>query len=267
MQRLKSVVSVIVIGVSLVMLVLSLAGIVWGWNAMAQLSNGIVNVLTEAETRLQEVDQGLDQVDTTLTQVRQEIADAEENVAALGADTEQNGRLMTVISDTVGAKVVPLVNKANTAINTFQETITVIDSTVATLNTLPFMSIPTPELATLRQISDELATLQTAVSELQTTLSERRAELIQGAVALLTASLTRIDQILESVQTRVGGYIQRLDATQTRLAQLKDSIPTALNMVALVNMLVLLWLAFAQVGLLIHSWRFLTGKDLLARWQ
>jgi hypothetical protein len=39
-----------------------------------------------------------------------------------------------------------------------------------------------------------------------------------------------------------------------------------LNIVTLLNTLVLLWLAFAQVGLLIHSWRFLTGKDLLARW-
>jgi hypothetical protein len=51
------------------------------------------------------------------------------------------------------------------------------------------------------------------------------------------------------------------------LAQLRESISAALNVVAWVNTLVLLWVAFGQVALLIHSWRFLTGKDLLARWQ
>jgi chromosome segregation ATPase len=266
MRRLKSVISVIVISVSLLMLVLSLAGIIWGWNATAQLSTGIVNMLTEVEMRLQEVDQSLGLVDSALTQTREGIAEVDENVKAMGTDAEENRRLMTVISDTVGAKVVPLVTKASTAINTFQQTITVLDSTIATLNTLPFISVPAPELSTLRQIADELAALQTAVNEFQTTLSERRSELIEGAVSILSASLNRIDQTLERVETRVTESRQRLEATRTRLAQLKESIPTALNMAALVNTLVLLWVAFGQVGLLIHSWRFLTGKDLLARW-
>lgn len=267
MKLLKTIISVIVIAVSLVMLVLGLAGIIWGWNAKAQLSTGIVNVLTEAETLLEGVDQRLENVDTDLTQARQEIAGVEENVAALGADAEENGRLMTVISDTVGAKVVPLVNKAGEAMTTARETIAAINSAIEALNAIPFISVPVPELAPLGQISDELATLQTAVSELQTSLRERRAELLQEAASLLTDALTRIDQLLEGVQTRVAGYRQRLDATQTRLAQLKESIPRALNIAAWVTTLVLLWVALAQVSLLIHSWRFLTGKDLLARWQ
>lgn len=265
MKILKSVISVIVIAISLVMLVLSLIGIVWGWNTTSQLSTGIVNILTEAETSLQEADQRLGLVDSALAQTRDGIAEVDAKVKAMGTDAEENKRLMTVISDTVGAKVVPLVNKANNAINTFQQTITVLDSTIATLNTLPFMSIPTPDLSTLRQISDELATLQTAVSEFQAALSERRSELIQGTVTLLSNSLNRIDQLLERIQSPVSEARQRLGVTQSRLAQLKESIPTALNIAALANTLLLLWVGFGQVALLILGWRFLTGKDLLAR--
>jgi chromosome segregation ATPase len=219
---------------------LSLAGIIWGWNATAQLSASIVNILIEAETRLQEVDQSLSQADSALTQTRDGIAEVDANVKAMGADAEENKRLMTVISDTVGAKVVPLVAKANNAINTFQQTLAVLDSTIATLNTLPFLSIPTPDLSTLRQIGDDLTTLQTTVSEFQTALSERRTELIQGAITVLSTSLNKIDQILEGIQSRVAESRQRLDATQTRLAQLKETIPTALNIAALANTLLLL---------------------------
>jgi chromosome segregation ATPase len=265
MKRLKSVISVIVIGLSLVMLVLSLIGIVWGWNATAQLSTGIVNALAEAETRLQEVDQGLGQADSALTQTRDGIAEVDANVKAMGADAEENKRLMTVISDTVGAKVVPLVTKANDAINTLQQTIAVLDSTIATLNTLPFLSIPTPDLSTLHQIADDLATLQTSVKEFQTALSERRTELIQGTVTILSNSLNRIDQILGGIQTRVTESRGRLSITQSRLAQLKETIPTALNIAALANTLLLFWVGLGQVALLVLGWRFLTGKDLLAR--
>src|SRR5262245_22191366 len=113
MKILKRVISVIVIAISLVVLVLSLAGIILGWNTKARLTTSILDVLTEAETRLEEVDQRLNQVDTSLSEVRQDIAEAEESVGALGTDAEENRRLMTVISDTVGAKVIPLVDRAN----------------------------------------------------------------------------------------------------------------------------------------------------------
>jgi chromosome segregation ATPase len=266
MKILKRVISVIVIAISLVGLVLSLAGIIVGWNTKARLTTSILNVLTEAETRLEEVDQRLNQVKTSLTEIRQSIAEAEERVGALGADAEENRRLMTVISDTVGAKVIPLVDRANEIMTTVRGTIATLNSALELLKAIPFISVQLPDLTTVGQIAEELATLQTAVSELRTTLSERRSELIEGTASLLTESLARIDQLLEGVQTRLTEYTQRLDETQSRLAQLKQSIPIGLNVAAWLNTLVLLWLAFAQVGLLIHAWRFLTGKDLLARW-
>lgn len=264
MQGLKRVLAAITIGISVVMLVLSLAGIAGCWMANAQISGSIVDVLTVADTRLETVDKGLDKADAALTRARATTAAVEKSAESLGADVEQNKPVVTVISNTVGAELAPLVHTTRETVRTVREAVVAVNSTIEALNAMPFVSVPTPELTTLQKLSDDLESLEAMVKELRATIDRRRSEIVQGTVSVVTGPTTQIDSALERAQATVAQYSQRVKSIRAALAAARSEVPVWLNVAAVVITVVLLWVAFSQVGLLVHGWRFFSGRDLLA---
>lgn len=67
------------------------------------------------------------------------------------------------------------------------------------------------------------------------------------------------------MQASVSGYSQQLSAVRERLSNFKSAIDRGLTWVAVILTLILLWVAFSQIGLLVLGWRAYSDKDLLAR--
>jgi hypothetical protein len=263
----RRIVAAIVIALSVLMLALSVVGIVGTWVARARLSSSILGVLTAVETRLDTVDQGLDRADAVLTEARDEVAAVQESVEALGADVEQNKPVVTVISNTMGAELAPLVNTTREVVRTAREAVVAVNSTVEALNAMPFVSVPAPELAVLNKLSDDLAALEATVQETRVAIDRRRSELVRGTVSVVIAPIAKIDRGLEGAQATVGQYVRQVAEVQARVAAAKSAISSGLTMTAVVITLVLLWAALSQVGLLVHGLYFFSNRDLLARWR
>jgi hypothetical protein len=263
----RRIVAAIVIALSVLMLALSVAGIGGTWVARARLSSSILGVFTAVETRLDTVDQGLDRADAVLTEARDEVAAVQESVEALGADVEQNKPVVTVISNTMGAELAPLVNTTREVVRTAREAVVAVNSTVEALNAMPFVSVPAPELAVLNKLSDDLAALEATVQETRVAIDRRRSELVRGTMSVVIAPIAKIDRGLEGAQATVGQYVRQVAEVQARVAAAKSAISSGLTMTAVVITLVLLWAALSQVGLLVHGLYFFSNRDLLARWR
>lgn len=267
MKTLKRILAAIVMVISVLVLVLNLAGIVGTWIIRSQLSSSLVGIVTAAETRATTVMQGLDRLDTALTQARDQVAAVEHDVQAFGTNLEENRPLLTAISDKLGINLSPLVDSARETMTTIREAVAAVNSAIEAINAIPFVSVPVPELATLKKLSQDVDNFRTEVQNLRTAIDQRRGEIIEGAVSLITAPTSQIAGILDEMQTTVSGYSQQLGAVQEGLSSFKSAIQRTLTWAAVVLTLILLWIAFSQVGLLVLGWRAFSGQDLLARKQ
>ena len=72
---------------------------------------------------------------------------------------------------------------------------------------------------------------------------------------------------LVDVQAVVSGNRQRLITIQDGQVALKRAIRRALTASAAGLTLVMLWSALSQAGLMVHGWRFYSGRDPLVRSQ
>jgi hypothetical protein len=264
MQTLKRVLAAIVMAVSVLVLVLSLAGIAGTWIVRGQLAAELVGIVTVAETGVTAAMQGVEGVDTALTRAREQVAAVESDVQAFGADLEQNKPLLTAISDKLDLGLAPLVESARETMTTVRETVAAVNSTIEAVNAIPFVSVPVPELESLNKLSQDVQSFRTEVQNLRAAIDQRRSEVIAGGVSIITTPTSRIGASLDDVQSRVSAYSRQLGAVQKGLSTLKSAIGRWLTWLAVILTLILLWLAFSQVGLLVLSWRAFSGQDLLA---
>jgi methyl-accepting chemotaxis protein len=265
MQNLKRILAVIVMVISALVLVLSLTGIVGAWIVRAQLATDLVDIATEAEARATTAKRGLDWLDAALTRAHDQVAGVERDVQAFGANLEQNRPLLSAISDRLAIELGPLFDSAREFMTTIRETVTAVNSAIEAINAIPFISIPVPELERMEKLSQDVDSLRTQVQDLRTTIDERQSEIIQGSVSIVTTPTSQIGSTLGEMQTTVSGYSQQIGAVQERLSDFKAEIGGRLTWAAVILTLILLWLAFSQIGLLVLGWRFFSGRDLLAQ--
>ena len=265
MHTLKRILSVIVMVISALMLVLSLAGIAGTWIVRGQLATGLEGIATAAETRAEAVQRELDRLSATLAQAHDEVVSIEQQAQALGADLEQNKLLLTAISDKVGLELRPLFDKAGEIVTTIRETVAAVNSIVEGINALPFVTSPVAELEKLNQLSQDLDGLVKEIQDLRTAIDQRQSEIVQGTVALVTTPTSQIGNTLEAMQATVLDYSQEIDRLQERLSSLRSSVGRGLTWGAVILTLILLWFAVSQVGLAVLGWRAFLGQDLLPR--
>jgi archaellum component FlaC len=265
MQTFKRILAIIVMTISVLVLVVSLTGIVGAWIVRAQLTTDLVGIATEAEARASTIKRGLDLLDTALTRARDQVTAVEQDVQAFGADVEENKPLLTAISDKLGIELSPLVDSAREIMTSIREAVAAVNSAIEAINAIPFVSVPTPELNTLQKLSQDVESFRTEVQDLRTAIDQRRSEIIQGTVSIVTTPTSLISSTLGEMQASVSGYSQQLSAVQERLSNFKSAIERGLTWLAVILTLILLWVAFSQLGLLVLGWRAYSGKELWAR--
>jgi hypothetical protein len=265
MQIVKRVLAVIVMVVSVLVLVLSLSGIAGAWIIRAQFGADLLTIVTAAETRAATAQQGLDRLDAAFTQARDQITTVEQDVQAFGADLEQNRPLLTAIADRLGLDLTPLVDSARQTVTTMREAVAAVNSAVEAFNAIPFVSVPVPELETLAKLSQDVENLITEIRAARAAIDQRRSEIIQGSVSIVTTPTSQIGSALDEMSAAVAGYSQELGAVQQGLADFKSAIDKVLLWGAVILTLILLWIAFSQVWLLGVGWRALSGQAPLPR--
>jgi outer membrane murein-binding lipoprotein Lpp len=264
MRTSKRALAIITMVISILMLVLSLAGIIGTWIVRAELATRLVNVATVAEIRVSLIKGGLDRLDTAISQANALVSGVEQDVQAFGTDLEHNRPLLTAISDKVGLELEPLFDSVREIATTIGETVDAANTAIEAINAIPFVSIPAPVLEKANKLSQDVETLGTQIRDLRASIDAKRSEIIRGTVASITTPAAQIGSALGELQDTVSSYSQEVGAIQERLASFKESIGGRLTWIAGILTVILLWVALSQAAVLVLGWRFYSGKDLLA---
>ena len=265
MSVLKRILAVGVVAVSALVLLLSLASIAGTWVARPRLRAGLVGIVMAAETRAEAVQQQVERLDNALLQAHGEVLALEQEAQALGANLEEGTPLLNALLDRLDLELSPLVDRAREIVTAIHETADAVNSIVEGINALPFVTRPVPELEALDRLSEDLQDLEAEVQALRTALKERQAEIVRGAIALITTPTSQLGAKLAEMQTAVSDYGLQIRRVQLRLSTLRAGIGRWLTWAAIVLTLALIWVAFSQAGLLVLGWRAFLGQDLLPR--
>ena len=259
----KRILAVVIMIFSVLVLLLSLTGIVGTWIVRNRLNTDLVDIVTATEARVSTTKQGLDRLEAVLAQARSHITTVEQDVQAFGADLEENRPLLAAISDKLGLNLAPLLDSAREIMTTVRETVVAVDSAIEAINAIPFVSVPVPELESVKKLSQDVDNFRTEVQNLRTAIEQRRSEIIGGAISFVTTPTSQLGSALDEMQATISDYSQQLSGVQEELAAFKSAIRRWLTWTAVISTLILLWLVFSQSVLLVLGWRAFSNRPLL----
>jgi X-X-X-Leu-X-X-Gly heptad repeat protein len=268
MKILKRVLAVMMMALSVLLIVVWVAGIVGNWMANKTLTDATVKVLTGADTILGRTEQALTRLDTAVGNARDRVAAFDDEVATAGENFVENPVILTALAERLDLGIGPAVDEVRGTVGTIRETALAAQNTVQTLNALPFISIggSVTEESKLQRLSDGVTNLTEGVQEIRDGVREAKAGAATAVAWVLGRGTSRLDAGLENIETTVTGYGDQVSALRTQVSDLKSAITLWLDVASVVITLALLWLIFAHVVTFVYGLSLFKGENLFARW-
>lgn len=262
-ETVRKVLAGTLIGLSALLLVASLVGVVLAWGYNEPLTR-------EATTRLQAVDAELAAAQTALGNAKSElertlriVETAEQTLMALKDELEQAKVLFGEVNGTLDEQLVPGLQASRARVDEVRQSLQDLRATLVQLNSLPFLgfSLPGDELlanliATADSIDSDIANLQA--------LAEKAAQFTDDASYLMGGDLGETKANLQNFLLVVNDYDLKLADWRAQVKTLLGALPGWLDTASLVLTVFLLWFGFAQFGLFLHGLTLWRGGDPLA---
>jgi hypothetical protein len=229
---------------SLIGLLLSVAGGVGVWIVKDPVATKAAYVFERVETAIAFADKGLKKVNTALANAadRLDRARAEQKTLAKDPGGVDLGRRF--LARSVQQVIAPQLVDAHETLHKVAEAAVVINSVLEDVGNFPYLSVPGLDLDSLTQINSSLSFVESSAWELTRLLGE------QGPDPDAGARLSRIEEALKSMQGLIAEYEPLLTQVRERTEQLKSKMLPWITPAVVVVSFVCFWIALSQVGLL-----------------
>ena len=258
----KKILYTFVIGLSGLILLLCLVGIIGVWVVERPLSDAAVTTLKVVENSTVLIRQSGSRVDSTLNVLQSKTAEITDASQQLSQNVTDKGLVMVLLPEAQEQALIETVSSVQDTYNGVRESIAKGLDLYRSINRIPFVSLPGLSDDQLEKIDSSMAQIQTLVETLRSQIADFRS-----GVAI------KIDKVIEAVNllndeiTKVRDELSQLDAKLAALEafsiRLQQVIPGTLMAFAAIVSLIFAFVIFTQVEVIrlyVAHWQ-LFGQD------
>jgi hypothetical protein len=139
MEVLKRILGVAAIVISIIFIVVCLAGIVFSWSINAPITNAVTGVFSGAEHVLTAADKSLERVNSGLFEAQTSIDTIEENVELAGEMLSETSIVYEVLVRTVGDGLFPKIAAASDTTIAIRDSVISFNEILESLDDIPFV--------------------------------------------------------------------------------------------------------------------------------
>ena len=259
MSTFKRILAWILIIISVLGILVCTVGIAGSWLINDSLTEGVLNLLTRADTALSRVEETLTLADAQLKDASAAVATVQEAASKLGDRIEKNSPVLDRISQILKDELGPAVNKIRDAFLKIEERVQIVNNAIETLNALPGIQLSTLDLQ-LDGPKDRIALIADSVQQLQQNVADFRAGIVQSLAPFMD-KVDRIADFLTRLDGEVNTYLKQVNNLQAALTSAQQNIPSLIDRITLIISIVFVWVILAQIAIVLVARAFLkTGK-------
>jgi hypothetical protein len=258
----RKIVAGILIGLSSILLILGVVGIVAAWVYNEPLTK-------EATTRLQVVDSTLTQIQNDLQSAKAEVEralriidSAEKAMASLNAQSTDAKSLLENVNSTLDDQLIPGLKTTRENITQVRGTLEEMRATLDQVNSLPFVNLNIPGDEMLANILTGMDSLDTGLSNIQD-LAQRASTFVNDTSYLLGGDFNETRQHLQDLGLVLDEYDRQITDWRAQVTTLIASVPGWIDRASVILTVFLLWFGFSQFGLILHGLNLWQGGDPL----
>ena len=263
MKIFKKIVAWTAVIVSVIGVLVVIAGLFGSWVVNSKATTLTLSLLTAGENVVMATSNGLNRLDGRLDVSQQRIDSVDQKVISLGNELADTSLLGTAIAKTIGDELIPILESIGDSAAMIRDTATAIDDAFHAVDEIPFITMKriVPGSNIFTDIADSITDLETSIADTQNEVQERREERAEGLVSTVTGKTDEWRGKVTDVQNRLGEADGSLAESSANLAELKISLPRMFIMITLAIDLVLLVIGIAFVSLFLHGLSYIKNSD------
>lgn len=258
----RKILAGILIGLSALLLLLSVAGIVAAWVYNEPLTR-------EAGTRLQEIDSTLAQIQTDLGSAKSEVERAlrildstEQALASLTERTSDAKNILEDVNSTLDEQLIPGLETTRASMDQLRGTLEELRAGLEQINNLPFVDLNIPGDELLEDLLTGMDSLDSGLADVQD-LAQRASTFVSDTSYLLGGDFEETRGHLEELLLVLKDYEGQLTDWRAQVKALIESLPGWIDRASIILTIFLLWFGFSQFGLLLHGLNLRRGGNPL----
>ena len=247
----------IAIVLSCLVMLLSVAGIVGVWVTHRAVSNTVVQLLDSVSNvtgSLRQTAQTVDQKLASLQDITSSISTAS---ASLSQQVADQGLIKLLLPEEQTQNLSNTTASVKEAISNLRDMLTSVRTIYQTIDSIPFVNLPSPSQEQIDKFGESITTIQSAVDEATNAITAFRAGASEK-ISIVTQAADQLTSRLAESRTNLSELDTRLVNVQDKLAQLQQIVVVVLFLISLLASLFLAWVVYTQfevIRLNAHRWR------------
>lgn len=255
----KKILYSLVIGMSGLILLVSLAGIIGVWVVERPIADAAVSVLKVVENSSQVIRQANSRVDQTLAALEEKTTDIANSSQQLSQNVNDKGLVMVLLPEEKEQQLTETADSVRDTYSGIRESIANGLDLYRSINRIPFVSLPGLSDDQVEKLESGIAQTQALVTTLRSGIADIRSG-VTGAIDKVSATANLLIEEIQRARdasAQVDSSLAALEALSVRLQQV---IPGILVIIAVILSLIFVFLIFTQVEVIrlyIDRWRLL----------
>jgi len=243
---LRSAQPVLAIVISALVLLICVVGIVGVWIVQGMISSTAVQLLEAVDNTAQVLRGGITRVDTKMEALEEFTHALEDASAQISQNVNDKGLIQILLPETKEQELANVADSIRESIQNVLDYINTTKETIQAINSLPFVELPTDDLAVLESLQGRVEAMMTRVEELKTGISEFRSKASEG-VSKITGAISELNSALAELRSGLARADAGLSQIQTKVRQLQELLPTLLILMAVLVTLLAIWVGYSQI--------------------
>ncbi|MGD8488093.1 MAG: hypothetical protein PVJ23_01155 [Anaerolineae bacterium] len=246
--------------ISMIVLLLCLAGVIGTWVINKPATETILSALAPINAALERVESLSKGTARTLTETSAALDRANTRVEEMGDGITETRVVLEAISALLGEDVRPKINSARDSIRAVYDTLVAIEEVIVSFNAIPFVGVEVPGGDEVAQVRTGMEEAAVEVNTLLESSQQKKEETVAEVVERVTGSVDQIRTRVDGIQTRVSDLETRAGRASQKMIDLQKQIPLWIDVSSTVATVLLAWLIFSQVAVFVLCMKQLQGK-------
>jgi hypothetical protein len=258
----RKIFSGILIALSSILLLSSLAGIAAAWYYNEPLTVETVARLGEIETELARTQTALQEAKAELERTLRIVDSAEQTLENLSDELAQAKELFDEFDRTLGDRLIPGLESSRDRLASLRGTLEDLRTTLDEINSLPFVELNLPGDEMLVNLIGTVNSIDTQVERMEE-LADKASTFAEDVSFLMGGDFSETRQRLETFVKVVGEYEQKIAGWHAQVETWIASLPGWIDRASIILTVFLFWFGLSQFGLLLHGLALWRGGDPL----
>jgi Tfp pilus assembly protein PilN len=256
----RKIFSGILIALSSILLITSLAGIGAAWYYNEPLTGEAVARLGEIESELAQTQTALQQAKAELERTLRIVDSAEETLEQVSDELAQAKALFDEFDQTLGDRLIPGLENSRERLASLRGTLEELRVTLDEINALPFVDLNLPGDEMLANLIETVNSIDAQIGRMKG-LADKASTFAEDVSFLMGGDFSETRQRLETFVQVVTEYEQKIAGWHAQVETWIASLPGWIDRASIILTVFLFWFGLSQFGLLLHGLTLWRGGD------